>query len=204
MAAPFLGAGSAVRPDRMVFDRRHRRHHRLPAWRARLHGPPCFERRVLLRRLRQLWKSWTSNSRCNGCEHNIAAFGGNPKQVTIFGESAGGNSMFAHLVSPTAKHCFGASSARAERLNNVSLRWPRRKPPVRRSPARSAVRTRRPRVWRGSRRRPGCASKRARDSETVGHRGDAQRRRSRAARNRSIPRFQWRLQPRAGNQRLEP
>ena len=39
-------------------------------------------------------------------QHNIAAFGGNPKQVTIFGESAGGNSMFAHLVSPTAKTLF--------------------------------------------------------------------------------------------------
>ncbi|MGH7223246.1 MAG: carboxylesterase/lipase family protein, partial [Gemmataceae bacterium] len=39
-------------------------------------------------------------------QQNIAAFGGNPKNVTIFGESAGGNSMFVNLVSPTAAGLF--------------------------------------------------------------------------------------------------
>lgn len=37
---------------------------------------------------------------------NIVAFGGNPENVTVFGESAGGLSTFSNLVSPRARGLF--------------------------------------------------------------------------------------------------
>ena len=44
-------------------------------------------------------------------QRNIKAFGGNPKEVTIFGESAGGQSIYCNLASPTAAHLFRGAIA---------------------------------------------------------------------------------------------
>ena len=44
-------------------------------------------------------------------QKNIKGFGGDPNQITIFGESAGGQSVYAQLASPTAAHLFRGAIA---------------------------------------------------------------------------------------------
>jgi para-nitrobenzyl esterase len=56
-------------------------------------------------------------------QRNIRHFGGNPHNVTIFGESAGGLSVHSQLVSPTAKGLFDKAivESGAYQLNQPSL-----------------------------------------------------------------------------------
>jgi len=44
-------------------------------------------------------------------QRNIGAFGGDPNKVTIFGESAGGQSVYSNLASPTANGLFQGAIA---------------------------------------------------------------------------------------------
>ncbi|MEJ8821038.1 carboxylesterase family protein [Variovorax humicola] len=62
-------------------------------------------------------------------QRNIAAFGGDAGQVTIFGESAGGGSVLAHMVSPLSRGLFhrailqspGTPGARAQVIPSTDL-----------------------------------------------------------------------------------
>jgi para-nitrobenzyl esterase len=75
---------------------------------------------------------------------NIGAFGGDPGNVTIFGQSPGGLSVLANIGSPGAAGLFHRRSCRAELMSWCCRRWRtarRRVPP---SPTEPDVRTRRP------------------------------------------------------------
>ena len=51
---------------------------------------------------------------------NIDAFGGNPDEITIMGESAGANSVALHMVSPKSKGLFNKAILQS---TGLQTRW---------------------------------------------------------------------------------
>ena len=64
---------------------------------------------------------WDQLGSLKWVKRNIAAFGGDPNKITIFGESAGGWSINYHLASQQSKEYFNAAIVQSGGLDMAML-----------------------------------------------------------------------------------
>ena len=86
--------------------RRCRRHRELSAGTAGLSRPSRAEPGIATSRQSAITVSSTRWRRSSWVKRNIAAFGGDPERVTIFGQSVGSTSVHCHMVSPLTRGLF--------------------------------------------------------------------------------------------------
>ena len=70
-----------------------------------IYGSDCFHK-CLVCMTKPFWRVWHVRFRIRWTRDNIRAFGGDPSNVTIYGESAGASSVCLHLLSPMSRGLF--------------------------------------------------------------------------------------------------
>jgi carboxylesterase type B len=70
------------------------------------------------------WGLLDQNRALRWIQANVAAFGGNPAGITLFGQSAGSMSVSMHVVSPLSSGLFQQAIIQSPLKHNYGLKGP--------------------------------------------------------------------------------